>query len=378
MNTAPTFVEPLLQRKDSKINSHLWQSILDHYDRKEYEQTFLGLLNYIDKDIVKKYGKDKEKRTTFQIPHGSFTINLSIKNGIFSVKAPFLVLPSGSSLALLRQVAEINFSVLTLSQLVLRGNQLFFEYECPVELMEPFKIYGLLEDICSHGDFYGELFKEKFKAKSIEIRKEKPLTRTQKTLAWKKFQEYLKELFEYLDFFESKRNPGFAWDIFLIQIMKIDYTINPQGFLRSEIEECMVTMNNEKMPLNEVMEKGKNVVKKWKSMDQKKFESCLYVAKNFIPSKKRCDLGCTQNMLKKDYERAKNEISGGGHMGATLSLLYGIYYLYYGNEIQAKQRQILDLGLKSASGTTWKKAAEALWKAVSTVMETKIRDGSKL
>ena len=65
---------------------------------------------------------------------------ISLLNNTCSIKAPFLQLPEKNVVGLLRQMAEINFSVLVMSQIVRHENQLWFEFACPLELLEPYKI----------------------------------------------------------------------------------------------------------------------------------------------------------------------------------------------------------------------------------------------
>ena len=84
-----------------------------------------------------------------------------------NITAPFLLLPEKGRIPLLRQVAALNLTELTLACISLQNDKLFFDFHCPVALCNPYKIYYVLEEICRIGDKYDDEFVTKFKAERI-------------------------------------------------------------------------------------------------------------------------------------------------------------------------------------------------------------------
>lgn len=368
MNNAPVFDDPLLGIYESKINQNYWDIVIQTYENKKYKKTILEILKYINPDLIQKTGN--KDLSEFKIPHGSIIVNLKIKNGVFSVSVPFLKVSEKNKIALMRKAAEINFSLLILTQINLKQDRLFFEYEAPLELCDPYKLYAIFYEICNNADYYDDIFIEKLGAERIISMQTKKYPRKLIDTAWIKFHEYLNESLMYLEYFKNKRLESFGWDVLCLCFMKIDYYIAPQGFLRSEIERAISEMHKS-APIPERLHKAKEIIKKLIIFERKKFEESLYIPKIFISPKIRADLAAAQNSLKKTYESAKTERAAIDYPGATLSLLYGIYNLYYRNDLPQAITEILNSGLRDASKKTWKQASDILWDTINNLMETK-------
>lgn len=338
------------------------------FDEGRYKDTIIGVLDYVDSSLVKRTGN--KDQTSFAIPHGSLTIYLTITDTEYSIFVPFLKLPPKNQVALMRQVLEVSFHPLILTKIVLKDDQLCFEYKSPLELAEPYKIYGILQEICNTADYYDDVFVEKFGAQPVEEVKAEKFPPEKVEKAWEKFQEYLNEALAYYNFFESKRLYPFCWDVLCTGLMKIDYFMEPQGFLRSEMEKAIAGLNSPEN-LNEKLMKTKAIIEKLKTYPKEKFEQVLYMPEYLITAKKRCDLAGVQNALGQIYNNAKNEIGSRDYMGATLSLLFGIMNLYYRFDIPAEIRMTLNKGLINSSKQPWNEAATALFNAITIVMDMK-------
>lgn len=368
---APIFDESIVGNHLSKLDLPFWQTVLNFYNNQQYKETVLAVLDYIDKDITKTRGN--ATLDEFVIPHGSFQVTISLKDNTFTVRAPFLKLPSTGAIALLRQLTEINFSFLDLSQIVLHDNELYFEYSCPFETCEPYKLYNIFNEICRNGDYYDDLFIEKFKAEHIVEPPVKSFTPEQKDQAWQKFQEYVDEGLAYFDYFQSKRWDGLYWEALINTLKKIDYFMGPQGFLRSDIEKNIGDLNNRSLPFMDVVARGKDFLLKLKAMDRAKLESCLYISNCFISVRVRADLGHIQNVLRPMYDRARNDRISGNHMSTTSGLFYAIFELFYGSDLgdAAIAEKIINTA-KTASGKTWEEASDILWKGLTEIMDMKV------
>lgn len=212
MNNAPIFEKSFLSPMFSVLNSDYWNTVMDIYESKKYKETVYAVLDYI-KEGLSEQALDTEK-TKYSLPHGSIKVNLEIKEDSIEINAPFLKIPAKSLIPLMRQVAEINFNTLVLAQIIIEGDEIFFRFNSPLELCEPYKLYRVLEEICIQADANDDVFIEKFGAQRFSQMEIEPFTEEQNDLCWVKFQEYLQEAINYADYFESKRMEYFGWDVF--------------------------------------------------------------------------------------------------------------------------------------------------------------------
>lgn len=130
------------------------------------------------------------------------------------IKVPFAkVTETTNKVALYRKVAEINFAPLSLSQIYLKENTLWFEYESPIPLCEPYKVYDVLREICVYADKYDDEFIDKYKTEFLHEPKITPLTENEKEEVWQQISNILDDYKQYSVLFREKRWDDFQWDI---------------------------------------------------------------------------------------------------------------------------------------------------------------------
>ncbi|MDR2411172.1 MAG: hypothetical protein LBD88_00775 [Candidatus Peribacteria bacterium] len=128
----------------------------------------------------------------------------------------------------MRQIANLNMNNMLLAQIYLRGDELYFEYSCPINLAEPFKIYYVLDDICYSGDKYDDEFVSKFKATRINEPKIIPYDEKTINSIYENIQKLYEECMEATEEFEKERKYGFAWNIIDTTLREIMYFAQPQ------------------------------------------------------------------------------------------------------------------------------------------------------
>ena len=139
MKQALTFTPPILSSTESKLNVEAFDASVEAFENHEYLKSFYALLDYINGDFRTKYGNVQGNE--FHIPHGSIIVNIKLDEEKLSITAPFVALPEKGRIPLLRQVAGLNFNAMDLATIYLRDNRLSFEYSCPIQLINPYKIY---------------------------------------------------------------------------------------------------------------------------------------------------------------------------------------------------------------------------------------------
>jgi len=369
MDISPIYDKPFNGYQESTINLDYWEKTKESFSNKKYKDTIINLFNYMNNDVIKKYGN--KDLTEFCIPHGSIIIYITIKDGKISITAPFLKTPEKKENILLRQIAEINFSILCLSQIELKNNELYFTYETEIELTEPYKIYYVIDEICYYADYYDDIFINEIGAERIKNMEVTDYSEKDKTFLFNKFTEYIDEGLQYIDFFISNRWFSLGLDSACITLMKIDYFMNPQGKLVTDIQKAINNTYKKDIPLSDVMENAKKDITKLKDYDFKKFSNNIYKPFFLIPVKKRSTLSVIQSKVKTDYENAKKDYDSSAYISSALFSLFTIYNLFYNNTLPIKIEDFLNNGLKNVSSKDWKITSEKLLNTLTQLMGMK-------
>ena len=296
-----TYEKPVASFQKSTINLDYWEKTKESYKNKEYKNTVLNLINYMDPDIVKNYGN--KDLTEFNISHGSIVINMTIKEEVLTIKAPFLKLPEGGRQnALLRQIAEINFSSLMLSQIELNNDELVFFYAMDLELCEPYKVYDIFYEICIFADYYDDIFINTLGAERLQEMKVKEYSESDKEILWNNFTGIISEGLEHIEHNETKRIFGTGLDSARISLMKMDYLLYPQGKIVTDIQKALNKSYNNKTPVNELCTNIKKELIKLKEYKKDEFFKNMYIPQFLIQTKKSAALSVVKDWLKGDYE----------------------------------------------------------------------------
>ncbi len=374
MNTAPVFDNSFLPPMTSVLNSDHWGTVMNLYDEKKYKESIHGVLEYIQKGLSEK-SVDADKNE-YVFPHGSIVVSLKIKDDRLFIEAPFLKIPAKYLIPLMRQVAELNFGTLVLAQIVLEGNDIYFRYDAPLELCEPYKIYRVIEEICIQADANDDTFIEKFGAQRFAEMQIEHFTAEENDLAWAKFQEYLQNALDYYNYFQSKRWDAYGWDAFFLSFTRIDYFMRPQGVLKSEVEKAVKDLNSSASP-NERVNKAYRAAEKLLKMEKEKFIESIYRSKQFISEKPTLDVAGIHNYLNKYHNTGKNEMNKRDYIGASLTMLTGMYGLLYYYVIPETSYNMIIQGLEKAGSKSWGDAASSLWATFGEIMHQDQRSANR-
>lgn len=342
---------------------------LNLYDKQQYIEAVRAVIKNINADAETRYG-NKEK-TEYAIPHGSVIVNIVITATEVQIYTPFLTISDAKKIPVLRQAAQLNFSPLTLAQIQLEDDKLYFNFSCPLHVAEPTKIYDVLKEICINADNYDDEFISKFNAAHICQPIIHPYSVLQKEQAWNTIQQYIKEAFDWYEKVENKRLSALLWDILVITILKIDYYCAPQGALRNEIEKTLIYLNAQ----NEYYQKlsaGKEFLKKIQKYDRNTFESNLYAIEVFIPYKIKIDLETIKSNLKNTVELAEKEIKKSDYLAAVLSLEYGILQLFFKYTFDDEIVKILTNVMQAVSLKPMQESATVLFNTLQKLMTDKL------
>lgn len=293
---------------------------------------------------------------------------MAVSDSTVKISAPFLSIPEKRVNALLRQITEINFSVLFLSQIVLEDGKLFFRVEFPLELCEPYRLYDIFWEICVNADHYDDVFIEKFQAQRIYTPKVGKYSRNELEGFHAGFLRHVNEGLEYLRYFRDNRWYDMGVESGLISLMKINYIFSPKGHLGYETGNAIGASYGNNPPA-ERLDCQCAFFESLRIMPFEKFADSIYRTESLIAVRKHAFLPGIKTELENYCVNAEKDISSSSFMSAVIFLLYDIYSLYNRFRIPRTLEEILNGGLRAASGTDWQTSANALFKAVSTVMQ---------
>lgn len=368
MDNTPSFYKSFLPPAMSVLNSEHWDTVMKLYDEKKFRQVVYGVLEYVKKGLSEE--ALNTAKTVYAFPHGSVIVNLEIKEDMLYVSAPFLRIPAKYLIPLMRQVTELNFGTLVLAQIRLEDNDIYFRYECPLELCHPYKLYRVLEEICIQADANDDMFIEKFGAQRFSEMKVEPFDSLQISEAWDRTQQFLQEAFDYADYFQSKRIEYFGWDAFYLAFTRIDHFARPQGLVKAEIEKAMRDLNSG-TDTNAKLAKARKNAQQLLDMGKDKFAESLYKTEQFVSEKPTFDSTGIKNYLNKPYSTAQGEMDKKDFLGASLTMLTGFYGLFFYYLIPQQHYDIILKSLEESGNKPWAEAANTLWTAYQDVMTAK-------
>ncbi len=372
MKKTLTFNPSTIESTASKVNLEAWDASLEAYENKEFLKSFYSFLDYLNPDFRSKYAN--ADGTEFNIPHGSIVVNLKLEDGQLKINAPFVSLPEKGKIPLLRQVAGLNFRNMDLARISLKDDKLFFEYACPVDLLNPYKIYYILEEICNTGDRYDDEFETKFGAKRIYEPKVLPYSEEDVNTVYDVIQLSCKECMDAVSYFEPARKYNHIWNIIDSTILKVFYYAHPQGQLMNDLDKAIVDMDRNDIPLPEIVAHGKEVILKLQGMSKEQLAENLYYVETFIPDKRRSNLKNIQDNFEDTFNKVTAALEGGDPMACCLMITYKFYEMYYYNSVQDDVNAVVTKAMKKASALPWEEAAPVLHEAMEAIMEGELDD----
>lgn len=367
MKQTLTFNASTIGSTASKINVDAFDESVDAYDNKNYQLSFHKLLDYINPELRSKYGNSEG--TEFSIPHGSIIVNIKIDADQLKVTAPFLSLPEKNRVSLLRQTAGLNFNHIDLAQIELKDEKLQFEYSCPMALVNPYKLYYVFREICITGDKYDDEFSTKFGAERIYEPKVTPYDASSVNTIYDVIQQSCKECTDGLAHYESERKYGYAWNVVACTVLKVLYYAHPQGQLLNDLNKCVVDLDRQDIPLNEVVNIGKKLVERLQGMSKEELAEDLYYVETFVSEKRRSSLKNIQENFKETFDKVSTYIAQEDYMATTVMITYQFYNMYFYNDVQDDVNNVVADAMTRSSAQQWHIAGPILYDAMKKIME---------
>lgn len=292
--TTPTFKRPIKSLFEPKVNGYYWDMAIQAYDNKQYRESVINVINYINFSVLQNV--DTSKDFTIKKGQGSAEIQITVTSTNVLVKAPFVkITKQTNKIPLFRKAAELNFSPLTIAQIHLANDRLYFESNCLLELANPYKIYDILREISINADHYDDEFVEKFNTDFYSKHNGTSLNQEQSNEVWQQIETIRNDYLAYSQAFKQKQKDGFQWDIIMISILKLANMPYIQGTLRTQLQEYVNNMFNSRIDFNYRVDKGTSFMKKLCGMSREEFMKDIYHSSNFISLRWRSSKEILQN-----------------------------------------------------------------------------------
>lgn len=350
MNKSFTYIYPVASQVYNNTQPQVWSKVQQAWESGDFYLCITELLTYLGVSF-------KKNKRAFKLRHGSATIHLQITGEELIIEAPFLDISSSQKIPLLRQATQLNFEPLTISRIVLKDEQLTFNFRCALNMCEPYKIFDVLKEICIHADNYDDAFIRRFKADRILQPELKHFSEAEIKTALQYFKTTLNETIEAVQFLEQKRMHAYIWDVLMLMLLRIDFSLSPQGHLRGRIEYYITEMLTT-FDLSEKINTGKAVLKEFSKLSDENIIEDLYQIQTLVPFKTLATAETVKSRLQRALLQLEKEYQDGQYLACSLTAPFHLLYLMYEHTLdEANYNLVKDL-LPSGSAKPFKDVAE--------------------
>ncbi len=367
MNTNITYFSPINIKKTSKRQDEKWDEAVTLFDNKQYQEVFPTLLDYVDSNL-----RSKKNGNTYQIAHGSVTLNIVQTNQELSIKCPFLDIQHARKTPAMRRLTEMRMHPLNLTNITLEEDLVYFSFSCPLHLCEPYKIYSVLREICFYADSYDDEFIEKFEAAHLQEPKIIPFSETIKEEAYANYQKILEEGVQRFDNYMNSRQENNAWYTLNITLKRIEFHVEPQGYLRTIIENAIDDIFDRNVHFQNRLLNGKSNLEKLQKYAKDSFFNDLYQIETFIPHKYSGKKENIRENWEDSYIQAQEMVTNSRFEDACNLIQSCFYGLFYYNLVDKSIAKPVMDALNASSGIAWNQAAPILLKGMKSIMEDEV------
>lgn len=335
-----------------------WDNAKKYFDEGNYTNAFYATLNYIDEDLINKYGN--ANKTEFTFPQGSAVVIVKIEDSQVKITAPFVKIPNTKFLPIFRKCTELNFKVMTLPQIVIKDNYLIFQYTMPLDLCEPYKLYDVLRDIAQNADKYDDEFVEKFGAERIMQPMISNYDNSQIADILANCKAIAKEALSHIEYFESKRRMGNACDALFVGLKRIDYYCEPSGMMYKKLDDSLSEMFNGNNDWVGKLKIGKQFLASIDKISQEELQQDVFVGFSLMPLKRNASRNFLEEFIENHLNEAISLHNNADYISSTYYSLYTLYSILANYNLEENSKNAIEYSLKKAAGQPWEEASDTL------------------
>ena len=373
----PKYTRPISKTNDPVTTEAYWSEAVEAFDEQQYKKSALNVIRYINSNLVNDEDFNKEVVEITQM-QGSANIHIKITDTTFSINAAFLRIGSQTNrVALLRRVAEVNFSPLHLEQIHLKNNELHFEYETPIDLAQPNKIYDVIRNVAVYADKFDDEFIENYQAEFIYKPAYTELTPEEQEKVWQQISGIFEDYKNYSRYFKEKRLDSYIFDILILSFLKIANMPYVNGKLRSDLDSIIFLMTDWLSDYNYRVNKGVNFMKKLLDKSRDDIMKNFYHADRLISLRMRSNKQIISDRLKKSLETVQKNEKKENYLELSYYLQYLFLTLLYDYNLEENYKNEIYNVLEAVSGLKPEDAAPKLKELFYKMYQGKINPEEK-
>ena len=371
LTVMPGYKRPDTMGIEPALDLLQWDRAVEAHDQGKHRDAIVAVLRYINGDMLK--GVNPAKPFEVVRSHGSANITIALDDNSFSVRAPFLSVENAQRIPLLRKVAEVNFNPLTLSQIALKNEELWFCFTADVTVCHPFKVYDIINEICRFADDFDDEFIEKYNATALSEPKTTPLSDKQQQAAWSDLQSMGEEFTRYIADFEQNRMLGSAWDMIAIHLFRLGNLPYVHGTLRTNIEDALGVHYNDRLDGAYRLDKGKAFLNGlYQNTSEADFLKSVYQADKLISTKRRSNPDIIAGLLDEQKDHVLKPLHDGSSFAAAYSMYLIFVRMLYDFNLQPGYQHEIYTALEKGAGKECNVAANLYWACYEKMLRKQV------
>lgn len=335
-----------------------WEKAKKLFEEGNFVDSFYATLNYIDEELITKYGN--AEKTEFTFPQGSAIVIVKLEDNQVKISAPFIKIPEKKFLPIFRKCSELNFKVMTLPQIIIQDNFLLFQYSMPIELCEPFKLYDVLRDIAQNADRYDDEFVEKFGAERIMEPMITNYEDPKLTEILTNCKAIAKETLANIDYFEGSRKMNTACDALFVGLKRLDYYCEPSGMLFNKLSDALNAMFNRENDWIAKLKTGKQFLNSVENITEETIKQDVFIGFSIMPLKRNASRNFLEDFIENNLNETISLHNSGDYVSSTYYGLYTLYLILADYNLEDNSRKAIEYSLKKAASQTWEEASDTL------------------
>jgi hypothetical protein len=245
-----------------------------------------------------------------------------------------------------------------MAEIVLKDDVLSFQFETPIELCQPRKIYDVLRQVCFFADEYDDQFIEQYGASFCRDPVIIRLDDKEKTALREHLAEIAEEYRRYLGFFEERLHEGLKWNLVATSLLKVANISTIQGSTRSSLNERIEAIYDPTIDPPVRTDAGKRFLDElFGNMDEAGFFDNVYHAKKLVSLKNPGSVGLLQREFESERERIDSHVNGGDVYGAAFLLQHLLIRVLHEYNLEDAHEDLINDCLELSGG---KETGEAL------------------
>lgn len=216
-----------------------WDKANKQFDKKEFLDSYESFFTYLGDKKEENVTFNREGDTlNFELLQGSKKITGSANNEF--VKASTSVVKSDRlNVGFMRRLIEQNYAFKYAKFCLNDKDEVTMKFNSYTIDGSPYKLYYALKEMAINSDKQDDLLANEFEMlHQIDTDHTKEIPASEKQIKYKHTQKWIAETLTKIDGMDSTKYAGGITFLLLYLIYKLDYLIQPEGFMMESLEKC--------------------------------------------------------------------------------------------------------------------------------------------